>query len=75
MRLKSSGSKKLRFWPIFLKDLAQQHKASFQNMPVCYSPQYVEVSKHSDETIDFALFQRLASAAWSERWESVSFKL
>ncbi|CAE7836381.1 GA20OX1 [Symbiodinium necroappetens] len=34
-----------QFWPIFVKELAQQHK----------------VSKHSDETIDFANFQRLAS--------------
>ncbi|CAE7546449.1 GA20OX1 [Symbiodinium sp. CCMP2592] len=34
-----------QFWPVFVKELAQQHK----------------VSKHSDETIDFANFQRLAS--------------
>eukprot|EP00439_Symbiodinium_sp_Y106_P087258 s125_g43.t1 len=39
-----------QFWPVFVKELAQQHK----------------VSKHSDETIDFANFQRLASEAWSD---------
>jgi len=34
-----------QFWPLFLKELAQQHK----------------VSKHSDDTVDFAHFQRLTS--------------